>query len=65
MQRLVANEWLHFALINPVTGAMTLFQNGEFKPYIAQPIQLDTIQSSKRYAPHRRGPLPFVRVEAR
>lgn len=65
MQRLVANEWLHFALIHPVTGVMTLFQEGEFKPYIAQPIQLDTIQSSKRYAPHRRGPLPFVRVEAR
>ncbi len=64
MARLVFNEWLHFALIHPQTGAMTLFQTGEFVPYKARSVELELIHSSKRYAPHRRGPLPFVRVEA-
>lgn len=63
MARLVKNEWLHFALIHPETGEMTLFQKGEFRPYVAHPVDLGVIHSSKKYAPHRRGPLPFVRLE--
>jgi len=64
MWRLVSNGWLHFALIHPLTGELTLFQEGEFRAYRGPSIQLNSIRSSLLYAPHRRGPLPFVKVEA-
>jgi uncharacterized protein YbcC (UPF0753/DUF2309 family) len=64
MARMVKNEWIHFALVHPKTGELLLFQQGSFRPYVGKNVDLDVIHSSKKYAPHRRGPLPFVRVEA-
>jgi uncharacterized protein len=64
MARMVKNEWIHFALVHPKTGELLLFQHGSFGPYVGKSVDLDVIHSSKEYAPHRRGPLPFVRVEA-
>ncbi|MBY0516317.1 MAG: DUF2309 domain-containing protein [Bacteriovoracaceae bacterium] len=62
MKRMTHNEWIHFAIIHPVTGEMSLFKDGGFKPY--KPLSLDLARtiSSKIYAPHRSGPLPFAVV---
>jgi hypothetical protein len=62
MKRMVENHWLHLAVLNPATGELKLFEEGMFRTHSESTQPLVMMESSESYAPHRKGPLPFARL---
>lgn len=61
-KKMAYNGWLHLVAIHPITGELSLFEQGEFVPYRPQYLDISEISNSIDYVKNRPGPLPFARV---
>ena len=60
---LVVNEWVQLVSCHPDTGAMQLFEDGRFVPYVPAPTRLPRVASSRDWHMQGRAHLPPAIVE--
>lgn len=61
---LVGGGWINLVSIHPETGAMQLFSQGGFVPYLPPPVSLAAAPTSADYYTGRRDHLPPARIAA-
>lgn len=62
--RLVVNEWVQLAVIDPDSGAIQLYDNGRFQPYQPESKVLAKVASSKLWTQGSRDHLDFAWIES-
>ncbi len=61
--RLCRNGWVHLAVIHPQTQQISVYQNGQFQPYIPRDSSLPRAASSVDWYSGCRGHLEFAQIE--
>jgi uncharacterized protein YbcC (UPF0753/DUF2309 family) len=64
VKNFVVNGWVQLASWDPDTGAIALFEDGGFKPYAPELLQLPAVERSVDWYGGHRGHLPPARVLA-
>ncbi len=62
IQRMTENAWVQLALQSPDTGAISVYQAGEFRPYTPRVSQLPTAPTSADWYRGWRGHLEFAEI---
>ena len=62
VKRLVVNGWVQLVAWDPQAGAMAVFENGRFVPFIPEMPQIAVVSRSAEWYGGHRGHLPPVRV---
>ncbi len=60
--RLVLNEWVQLALLDPDSAAIRLYQRGKFEPYQPESTTLASVATSREWYQGRRNHLEFAEV---
>lgn len=63
VERIIRNEWMRLALIDPDTGAVTTYREGKYLPYRPTKTRLPSTPSSLDWYRGRREHLGFARLE--
>ena len=61
---MVTKLWVQVALMDPATGALSLYQNGQFEPYQSHAGPLPVAASSKEWYTGWREHLEFAEIKA-
>ncbi len=61
---LVLNRWIQLAAVDPESGAVQVFEEGRFVPYVPHSRDLPLVESSMDHYTGRRGHLSCARVRA-
>lgn len=61
----VANRWVRVATVDPETGAMHMYRDGEFVPYQPEPINLPVAPNSMDWYRGKLEHLPIARIKSR
>ncbi len=64
IQRMVFNQWVQVATLDPNSSKIELFQNGEFVPYVPSGTQLDQVDQSIEWYRGFRGHIGFAQIHA-
>ncbi|MEQ8788064.1 MAG: DUF2309 domain-containing protein [Pirellulaceae bacterium] len=64
IERLVCNEWVQLATLDPHSAALQLFQHGRFEEYSPETTDLPHVASSGQWYRGRRDHLGFASIEA-
>lgn len=65
IKKMVHNQWVHFASVDPSTGECKLFLEGQWHSYQSKRNELPVIADSAVYTKNHRGPLPFAVIEGK
>jgi len=63
IKTMVANAWVQVAVMDPVTGALSVYHSGQFEPYTSQAGPLPVAASSKEWYTGWRDHLEFAEIK--
>ena len=64
IQTMVGNLWVQMAVMDPATGALSVYHNGKFEPYTSQAGPLPVAATSKEWYTGWRDHLEFAEITA-
>jgi uncharacterized protein YbcC (UPF0753/DUF2309 family) len=62
--RLAKNRWIQLVSWHPETGTLAVFEDGDFRPYVPERLDVPVVERSVAWYAGRRGHLPPARVLA-
>ncbi|MEY4198507.1 MAG: hypothetical protein RLZZ265_247, partial [Verrucomicrobiota bacterium] len=63
IKAMVANLWVQVAVMDPATGALSVYHPGGFEPYVSQAGPLPTAASSREWYTGWRDHLEFAEIK--